>query len=160
MKTEIHSIQSLKRRAYQPFASDTALISIGDFGTEMPCLEYKPPHILRLEFDDVTPAEIDYESSGRYAFRLFSQEQAERIADFVFRHWTAGGILLCQCHFGQSRSAAVAAAVQEHFFHNGIAIFADAQERYCPNVYVFRLTLQALRDRESERGAVPGQTAA
>ncbi len=106
MKIEIHSIQSLKRRAHKPFAPETALISIGDFGTELPSLEYKPAHILRLEFDDVTLSEIDYESSGRYAFRLFSEDQANQIADFVYRYWESCGTLLCQCHYGQSRSAA------------------------------------------------------
>lgn len=154
MKVEIHSIQSLKRRAHKPFAPDTALISIGDFGKELPLLEYKPAHILRMEFDDVTPSEIDYESSERYAFRLFSGEQANQIADFVYRYWESRGTLLCQCHYGQSRSAAVAAAIKEHFYHNGIEIFADEQERYCPNVYVFRLTLRALRNREAECGSL------
>lgn len=156
MKVEIHSIQSLKRRAHKPFAPGTALISIGDFGTELPPLEYKPAHILRLEFDDVTLSEIDYESSGRYAFRLFSEEQANQIAEFVYRHWEDCGTLLCQCHFGQSRSAAVAAAIKEHFYHNGIEIFADEQERYCPNVYVFRLTLRALRNSEAKYNSVKG----
>ena len=154
MKVEIHSIQSLKRRAHKPFAPDTALISIGDFGKELPLLEYKPAHILRMEFDDVTPSEIDYESSERYAFRLFSEEQANQIADFVYRYWESRGTLLCQCHYGQSRSAAVAAAIKEYFYHNGIEIFADEQERYCPNVYVFRLTLRALRNREAECGSL------
>ena len=154
MKVEIHSIQSLKRRAHKPFAPDTALISIGDFGKELPLLEYKPAHILRMEYDDVTPSEIDYESSERYAFRLFSEEQANQIADFVYRYWESRGTLLCQCHYGQSRSAAVAAAIKEHFYHNGIEIFADEQERYCPNVYVFRLTLRALRNREAECGSL------
>lgn len=154
MNVEIHSIQSLKRRAHKPFAPDTALISIGDFGKELPLLEYKPAHILRMEFDDVTPSEIDYESSERYAFRLFSEEQANQIADFVYRYWESRGTLLCQCHYGQSRSAAVAAAIKEHFYHNGIEIFADEQERYCPNVYVFRLTLRALRNREAECGSL------
>lgn len=154
MKVEIHSIQSLKRLAHKPFAPDTALISIGDFGKELPLLEYKPAHILRMEFDDVTPSEIDYESSERYAFRLFSEEQANQIADFVYRYWESRGTLLCQCHYGQSRSAAVAAAIKEHFYHNGIEIFADEQERYCPNVYVFRLTLRALRNREAECGSL------
>ena len=154
MKVEIHSIQSLKRRAHKPFAPDTALISIGDFGKELPLLEYKPAHILRMEFDDVTPSEIDYESSERYAFRLFSEEQANQIADFVYRYWESRGTLICQCHYGQSRSAAVAAAIKEHFYHNGIEIFADEQERYCPNVYVFRLTLRALRNREAECGSL------
>ena len=154
MKIEIHSIQSLKKRAHKPFAPDTALISIGDFGKELPLLEYKPAHILRMEFDDVTPSEIDYESSERYAFRLFSEEQANQIADFVYRYWESRGTLLCQCHYGQSRSAAVAAAIKEHFYNNGIEIFADEQERYCPNVYVFRLTLRALRNREAECGSL------
>lgn len=154
MKVEIHSIQSLKKRAHKPFAPDTALISIGDFGKELPLLEYKPAHILRMEFDDVTPSEIDYESSERYAFRLFSEEQANQIADFVYRYWESRGTLLCQCHYGQSRSAAVASAIKEHFYHNGIEIFADEQERYCPNVYVFRLTLRALRNREAECGSL------
>ena len=120
MKIEIHSIQSLKRRAHKPFAPDTALISIGDFGKELPLLEYKPAHILRMEFDDVTPSEIDYESSERYAFRLFSEEQANQIADFVYRYWESRGTLLCQCHYGQSRSAAVASAIKEHFTTMGL----------------------------------------
>ena len=154
MKVEIHSIQSLKQRAHKPFAPDTALISIGDMGTELPPLEYKPAHILRLEFDDVTLSEVDYESSGQYAFRLFSEDQANQIADFVYRYWESCGTLLCQCHYGQSRSAAVAAAIKEHFYHNGIEIFADEKERYCPNVYVFRLTLRALRNREAECGSL------
>lgn len=150
MNIEIHSMQSLKQRASKPFAPGTALISIGDFGTELPQLEYKPEHILRLEFDDITPVGIDYESGGKYAFRLFAAEQAKQIADFVYRYWNNGGTLLCQCRFGLSRSAAVAAAVKEHFDHNGIEIFADEEEQYCPNIFVFRLTLQALRERKAK----------
>lgn len=150
MNIEIHSMQSLKQRACKPFAPGTALISIGELGTALPQMEYKPEHILRLEFDDITPAGIDYEYSGKYAFRLFSAEQARQIADFVYRYRNNGGTLLCQCRFGRSRSAAVAAAVKEHFDHNGIEIFADEQEQYCPNTYVFRLTLQALRERKAE----------
>ena len=150
MKIEIHSIRSLKRLAHKPFMPDTALISIGDFGTEFPPLEHQPAHILRLEFDDITLSDIDYESSGRYAFRLFSEEQANQIAAFVYRHREDCETLLCQCHYGQSRSAAVAAAIKEYFDHNGIDIFADEQERYCPNLYVFRKTLQALQNKEAE----------
>ena len=150
MKVEIHSIQSLKRRAHKPFMPDTALISIGDFRTELPQLEYKPAHILRLEFDDVTLSEIGYEPISGNVFRPFSEEQANQIADFFYRHKEDCGTLLCQCHFGQSRSAAVAAAIKEHFDHNGIEIFADKQERYRPNVYVFRLTLRALRNRAAK----------
>lgn len=160
MKVEIHSIISLMHRARKPFEADAALISIGDFKTQLPPLEYKPAHILRLEFDDITPAEIDCESGGRYAFSLFSQEQAKQIADFVYRHRENCKTLLCQCRYGRSRSAAVAAAVKEHFCRNGIEIFADEQERYRPNVYVFRLTLRALQDRKAQGGAMKLKAAA
>ena len=111
-------------------------------------MEYKPEYILRLEFDDITPAGIDYENSGKYVFRLFSAEQAKQIADFVYRYRNNCGTFLCQCLFGLSRSAAVAAALKEHFDHNSIEIFAD--EQYCPNIYVCRLTLQALRERKAK----------
>ena len=143
-------MQSLKQRECKPSAPGTALISIGELGTECPQMEYKPEHNLRLEFDDITPAGLDYESSGKYALRLFSAEQAKQIADFVYRYRNNCGTLLCQCRFGRSRSAAVATAVKEHFDHNGIEVFADEEEQYCPNIYVFRLTLQALRERKAE----------
>ena len=106
-----------------------------------------PAHILRLQFDDVTLEDFDYETGGAFAFRLFSEDQARRIADFVYRHLEDTAVFLCQCHFGQSRSAAVAAAVKEHFDHNGIEIFADELGRYCPNVLVFRKTLKALNEK-------------
>lgn len=151
MDIEIHSMQSLKQRACKLFAPGTALINIGELGTALPQMEYKPEHILRLEFDDITPAGIDCEYSGKYAFRLYSVEQAKQIANFVYRYRNNCGALLCQCRFGRSSSAAVAAAVKEHFGHNSIEIFADEQEQYYPNTYVFRLTLQALQERKAER---------
>ena len=52
-------------------------------------------------------------------------------------------ILICQCRWGYSRSAAVAAAVREYFFQSGMEIFSD--EEYYPNLYVFRETLKALK---------------
>lgn len=53
--------------------------------------------------------------------------------------------IICQCEYGQSRSAAIAAALSEFFWKSGIDIFAD--DRYFPNKLVFRLTLQALNER-------------
>lgn len=149
MQIEIHSIMSIEKRSHKPFLPHTALISIGNFGSEPPVLKYKPQHILRLTFDDIAVTEIDYENCGSYAFHLFSQEQAKQIADFVYRHQEDTTVWICQCHFGMSRSAAIAAAIKEHFEHNGIDIFADEQGRYCPNVYVFRETLQALNERRA-----------
>ena len=156
MKVKIHSIQSLKQQAHKPFSAGTILISIDDPRTEFPKLEHKPDHILRLEFDDITISDI-YESGVQYFFRLFSTEQANQIADFVYSHLEDCETLICQCRFGQSRSAAVAAAIKEHFYHNGIEIFANGQKQYSPNLYVFRLTLLALQTWKTESGSVKSE---
>ena len=147
MQVEIHSFDSIERLARHPFAPGTSLISIGDTDAAPPVLAHRPDHILRLQFDDVMLEGFDYETGGAFAFRLFSEDQARRIADFVYRHLEDTAVFLCQCHFGQSRSAAVAAAIKEHFDHNGIEIFADELGRYCPNALVFRKTLKALNEK-------------
>ncbi|NLB62365.1 MAG: hypothetical protein GX802_08150 [Clostridiales bacterium] len=50
--------------------------------------------------------------------------------------------MICQCEYGQSRSAACAAAILEHFNNNGISVFADY--RYYPNQLIFNKMLEAL----------------
>lgn len=145
MRIEITSQHEIEKMAQVPFSENTALISIGNFGSEPPMLHHKPKHMLRLEFDDISLSEIDYEDGGKYAYRLFTSKQADRIAEFVYEHKSKIQTLICQCRFGQSRSAAVAAAIKEHIYHNGIDIFAD--EDYSPNTYVFRTVLDALKER-------------
>lgn len=51
--------------------------------------------------------------------------------------------LICQCEMGQSRSAAVAAAVMEHYTGLPSDIFAD--DRYYPNRLVYATVLDALK---------------
>jgi hypothetical protein len=50
---------------------------------------------------------------------------------------------VCQCEYGQSRSAACAAAIKEYYDHDGISIFADY--RYYPNQLIFNKLLDALK---------------
>jgi hypothetical protein len=76
-------------------------------------------------------------------FRFFDDKQAEIIADFVLRNKDKINVLICQCEYGQSRSAACAAAVTEYLHGNGIDIFSDM--RYYPNKLVYEKTLAALR---------------
>ena len=76
-------------------------------------------------------------------YRLLTDCQAEEMAAFVRSVYASAELMICQCEFGQSRSAAVAAAVMEFFGRNGIDVFAD--DRYFPNKFVFRKVLEALR---------------
>lgn len=159
MKIEIHSIESIEKRSKMPFSTRTSVISIGDSDSLPLKLEYRPEHILRLLFDDITLDEARerlelpdiLKCSDRkvtellacYGFHIFNDNQAEQIAEFVHKYFSVTDVLICQCHFGQSRSAGCAAAIAEHFYQNGAEIFAD--DRYYPNKLVYRKVLNALK---------------
>ena len=98
---------------------------------------------MRLCFDDINSPFDMYGDSRKLALNLFSREQADQIAEFVFHCKDHIDTLICQCRWGYSRSSAVATAVKEYFFHEGMEIFSD--EEYYPNLYVFRETLKALK---------------
>ncbi|NMA75115.1 MAG: hypothetical protein GX963_13410 [Bacteroidales bacterium] len=165
MKIEIHSIETIETRAQLPFTPKTILISMGDTDAEPPRLNNRPDHILRIVFDDVTLEEIKMEHElpesvtssddelieylHTYGTHVFSDIQARKIAQFVLRHISSTDVLICQCHFGQSRSAGCAAAIAEYFNGNGIDIFADY--KYYPNKLVFHKVLKALKDCGNEQ---------
>lgn len=72
--------------------------------------------------------------------------EADELAVFILQAEQDGLDILCQCEYGQSRSAACAAAIREYFYHDGISVFADY--RYYPNQMVFNKTLSALKNKE------------
>ena len=142
MKIEIHSFESIETRAQTPFNPGTAIISIGDNGNEPPGLKYAPDYILRLEFEDIAPDELDDE--GINPDHIFNDSQAREIAEFIYKVKDKTDTIICQCEYGQSRSAGLAAAIREHFHGDGIDVFAD--DRYYPNKLVFRKVLKALNE--------------
>ena len=156
MKIKITGRAGIEAYAKQPFSPKTALISITDSGGDFARLQYEPEYLLQLQFDDITSqdAEDEFERhAGRRAnanekrllaqkFHMISEAQAREIAAFVYKIKEDARLLLCQCEYGESRSAAVAAAVIEHFQGCGIIIFAD--DRYYPNKQVYRMVYRAL----------------
>ena len=156
MQTVILNRRFMEERGRLPFPSTTAVISITNYDYTFAQLEYEPLYRLKLAFDDVDgdvfedglSADEIREKWRTYTekYHMFSDEQAREIAAF-YRHILACGVdtLIVQCEYGQSRSAAVVAAIREFETRDGIEIFAD--ERYCPNKVVFRKTLAALREQ-------------
>ena len=71
--------------------------------------------------------------------------EADELAEFICRAKEEGLDILCQCEYGQSRSAGCAAAILEHFERRGIEIFAD--DRYYPNQLVYHKVKRALEKR-------------
>ena len=152
MTVKIMSRKDLMELAKAPFPGDVAVISITDSDDEDVVLQHQPEQLLRLKFDDVSD-EIFEELLGRKPtiaemrrissrFHMISNAQTRQIAEFVISRKNTG-TLICQCEYGQSRSAAIAAAVEEYHRHRGVHIFADP--RYYPNKYIFRKLLRSLR---------------
>lgn len=117
-------------------------------GSDPPELKYTPDYFLRLSFDDISLSYMERETAVRYALRMFSAEHAKQIVDFVYDCKDKIELLICQCQLGVSRSAAVAAAIKQHFDGDGISIFADG--RYHPNIFVFSTTMRAFGAHGSE----------
>lgn len=143
----IKSRDAIEEMAQTPFPPGTALISITDFEWSFAELKNIPDFLLQLEFDDVdayvyadepklTHAEIESK------YHMFTDEMAREVADFYFDIKDEVKTIICQCEHGQSRSAAVAAALTEYINGNGIEIFA--QDEYTPNKLVFRKILKEL----------------
>lgn len=94
--------------------------------------------------------DIDLEVLGNYGLEYGTYfPEADDLAEFIYAAYQEGLDLICQCEYGQSRSAACAAAILEHFYHNGISVFADY--RYYPNQVVFHKVYDALEKFKNTR---------
>jgi len=75
--------------------------------------------------------------------------EANDIAGFIISAVSDGLDIICQCEYGQSRSAACAAAIREYYNRTGIKIFADY--RYYPNQLIFNKIYNALKETSKKR---------
>ena len=160
MKIEIESRKSIKIRAKEPFPAHTAIISITDMDNDFVVLKNKPEYFLRLKFDDVTHEMLEDYYSGCESpasdgiktlaekHHIFNDKQAEKVSEFVKSILNKAELLICQCEFGQSRSAGLAAAVRQFLHGDGVEIFAD--DRYYPNKVVFRKVFAALKNEKNQ----------
>lgn len=130
------------------FEPKTALISITDADWHYADLIDEPDYVLWLSFDDVDNdifigVANDKKEIVATKYHMMSDEQAKQIAEFYAKVQDKVDTIICQCEHGQSRSAAVAAAILEHKNKSGIKVFAH--DKYYPNKAVFNKVLQALK---------------
>ena len=90
----------------------------------------------------VNDIDIDVLPEYGFTFETFFTE-ADELAEFIMEAVDKGMYIICQCEYGQSRSAACAAAILEYYEKNGISIFADY--RYYPNQVIFNKVFDALK---------------
>ena len=157
MKVLIKSRKEIERMASEPFGEKTALISVTDFDYPFAELKNEPDFLLQIKFDDVPIADDFGEETGHEPteeekriierdYHTLTDEGAKRIVEFYNSVKDKAETLICQCEYGQSRSAALAAAFIEYENHNGIGIFAD--NKFVPNKSVFRKIYSLLNRTE------------
>lgn len=144
MKISIYSRKEIEKLIESNFPKNTAVISF-----------YDPAG---LRSDNEKP--VDYKGKAEMLFRVAVYDidisilesygltydtylpEADELAEFIKTAHDKGLDIICQCQYGQSRSAACAAAIEEYYNKNGISIFADY--RYYPNQLIYHKVFDAL----------------
>ena len=94
--------------------------------------------VMRIPLHDLDP-----EALSDFGLKVDTYfPEADVLAEFIYKAKEDGLDIICQCEYGQSRSAGCAAAILEHFAGRGIDVFADY--RYYPNQLVYHKVKNAL----------------
>lgn len=144
MNITIMSRVEMEKLIKADFPCNTDVISFKDI-KDNTVLDFcgLPNRIFSIVLDDLDIDEI--EEYGLNTDTYFSD--AEELALFIKKSILNNTDIICQCEYGQSRSAACAAAIMEFFDGNGISIFCDY--RYYPNKLIFNKLLEKLKGLSS-----------
>ena len=157
MEVSIYSRKAIKELIEKGFPQNTAVIS---FYTPKNKRDYEER---RVNYNDICDKvfyvgipDIDIEILGDYGYTYETYlAEADELAKFIYEAKADSLDIICQCDYGQSRSAACAAAILQHFELRGINIFADY--RYYPNQLIYHKVFDAL-EKQKERGYDRGKT--
>lgn len=131
------------------------LLKTDKFPSKSAVISFFDPHDTPVEYEEKTDKvyyvpihDIDIEILGDYGFTYdtFFPEVKE-LAEFILDVESKGYDIICQCEYGQSRSAGCAAAIQEFFYKSGIQIFANYS--YYPNQVIYNKVYEALVDKQN-----------
>ena len=127
------------------FPENTAVISFYDPAIKRIDKDYTHVDYSRvchdLFYSELDDLDLEVLKDKGYTYDTYFPEVNE-LAEFICRANRRGKDIICQCEYGQSRSAGCAAAILEHFHHTGISIFTDY--RYYPNQVVYHKVFNAL----------------
>lgn len=146
MKVAIYSREKVENLiADSQFPSNTAVVSFCAPELKHTDNDYMPvdyssvcSDVFYCEVDDL---DIDSLPEKGYTYDSYFPEAVE-LAEFINNAYRNGKDIICQCEYGQSRSAGCAAAILEHFYRRGIDIFAEY--KYYPNQVVYHKVFDAL----------------
>lgn len=151
----ILSRRDAMRYCYRPHPFPSVMISISDPSMVYETAPFFSPSnlvlgILRLCFADAdgvgariwVPQEAAIPNRTAEESDLMTREDAAKVAQFLSRHPNRDVIVHCDA--GLSRSAGIAAAIMKHFNGDDSLVFDSG--KYYPNMWCYRLTLEALEE--------------
>lgn len=143
---EVLSRKEAEKRIRDDFPPNTAVISFYDPPSKRTPKDYRPVDYSavcsRVFYVRIHDIDIEILADYGLTFDTYFPEAGE-LAAFIKSAEKDGCRIICQCEYGQSRSAACVAAIKEYYERSGIEIFADY--RYYPNQLVFNKLLSALK---------------
>ena len=156
MTVKIYSRKAMEALLSKGNLENTAIISFHDpVGRGRRCLEdYQPidftgkcDRVMQIALHDLDPEVLaDFDLTEETYF-----PETDELAEFIYKAKEDGLDIICQCEYGQSRSAGCAAAILQHFEGRGIDVFVDY--RYYPNQLVYHKVFDALRKYEEQINA-------
>lgn len=143
MNLTIMSRKEIEKLIANRFPENVAVISFRDTNDNSE-IEFNglPKCLFEIKIDDIEFDEFDEFGLGVDTYF----PEAEMLAQFIKEVVVQNMSIICQCEYGQSRSAACAAAILEVFEGNGISIFSDY--RYYPNKLIYNKLFEKLKDTD------------
>lgn len=146
MEITVYSRKEIERNmTVGKFPKNTVVISFCD-----PELKHIDKNYSRVDYSsvcsdvfycEVDDLDLDYLLEKGYTYDSFFPEATE-LAEYINKAYRDGKDIICQCEYGQSRSAGCAAAILEYFYHRGIDIFVEY--KYYPNQVIYHKVFDAL----------------
>ena len=147
MNVSIYSRKAIEELLKGDFPKNVAIISFCDPEIAHIDKDYRPVDYSsktdRVFLVRIRDIDIDILEKYNLTYDTYFTEVTD-LAKFIYSAKADGLDIICQCEYGQSRSAACASAILEHFYKNGISVFRDY--RYYPNQLVFNKLYEALED--------------
>lgn len=150
MRVDIYSRKAVEQMMQDGFPENVAVISFYTPKTKRKDEESRVDYSNvcdRVFYIGIPDIDLKVLSDFGYTFDEYLSE-AESLAGFIYQSRADGLAIICQCDYGQSRSAACAAAILQHFEGCGIDVFADY--RYYPNQLVYNKIFHALEKHKKE----------
>ena len=144
MKVEIYSRMAASELIANGFPKNSAVISFytpkNKRSSGSSVLDYRGT-CERIFYVGIPDIDVGILGTYGYTYDTYLAE-ADELARVIYEVRSEGRDVICQCDYGQSRSAACAAAILQHFEGRGIDVFADY--RYYPNQLVYHKIYDAL----------------